>query len=335
MRKDISTGGGGRGGRTYIPKITYSFSILGSSCEREISLGWRFTKSGAEDALDEIGPTINVRYNPGNPNEHIPDEEKVRVGTLWESIAYIAIFLFALYSLSGFISNTLTISKHATEAEAHFNKGGDFYDQNDYENAIKEYNQAIQLAPSFPGSYNNRGITYYAMGELDKAIQDYTQAIQLDPETASHYSNRGMAYVDKRDYKNAIYDYNKAIELDPKVADYYLLRAYYFELQNDHENAMADYREAIALNPNDPQLYLNHAMYEFSKGYFKEAIDDYTRVIALDPTNADTYLKRASVYYLVSDNLNAKADLQKALEINQDPQFRLKVEKQMEVFGLK
>jgi len=42
--------------------------------------------------------------------------------------------------------------------------------------------------------YNDRGLAYSANNEVDQAISDYDQAIALAPDEAMHYVNRGFAY---------------------------------------------------------------------------------------------------------------------------------------------
>jgi tetratricopeptide (TPR) repeat protein len=56
---------------------------------------------------------------------------------------------------------------------------------------------------------------YFSKGDYDRALTDYDQVIQLDPRLALPYTNRGNVYVNKGDYDGALIDYNQAIQLDP------------------------------------------------------------------------------------------------------------------------
>ena len=66
--------------------------------------------------------------------------------------------------------------------------------------------------------YNNRGMAYRDKGQYDQAISDYNKALEINSKYAYAYNNRGMAYRDKGQYDQAISDYNKALEINPKYA---------------------------------------------------------------------------------------------------------------------
>src|SRR5215831_14700689 len=56
-------------------------------------------------------------------------------------------------------------------------------------------------------AYFNRGLAYGHKGDFDRAIADYTQGIQLSPKESRAYTNRGLAYSNKGDFDSAIADY--------------------------------------------------------------------------------------------------------------------------------
>ena len=47
--------------------------------------------------------------------------------------------------------------------------------------------------------YFGRGLAYYDKKEYERAIADFTQAIELKPDFATAYSIRGLAYFDNGD----------------------------------------------------------------------------------------------------------------------------------------
>jgi len=83
------------------------------------------------------------------------------------------------------------------------------------------WNDVVQKSLQKPRPYQNRGAVYQSKGNLDQAILDYNKAIQINPNFALAYNNRGLLYQDKGNFKQALSDFNKAIHLDPNYAEAY------------------------------------------------------------------------------------------------------------------
>ena len=83
--------------------------------------------------------------------------------------------------------------------------------------------------------YNDWGIAYEIRGQYDQAIADFTNALEINPKYVDAYINRGIAHANKGEYDQAISDYTKALEIDPKGKDVYYNRgvAYYFKRTYD------------------------------------------------------------------------------------------------------
>jgi tetratricopeptide (TPR) repeat protein len=76
--------------------------------------------------------------------------------------------------------------------------------------------------------YNNRGIAYGEKGQYDQAISDFNRAIELNPRDIKAYNNRGIVYRLKGQYDQAISDFNRAIELNSLDAEAYNSLAWLF-----------------------------------------------------------------------------------------------------------
>ena len=90
-----------------------------------------------------------------------------------------------------------------------------------YEEAIKDYDKAIELNPNDAYYYSNRGDSKKQLGRYEEAIKDYDKAIELDHNTAYYYNDRGNAKLELGRCVEAIEDYDKCIELDPNYNDAY------------------------------------------------------------------------------------------------------------------
>ena len=61
------------------------------------------------------------------------------------------------------------------------------------------------------------GNVYSELGNFDDAIIDFTQAIEIDTTNFESYYGRGSAYLEIKQYELAIHDFDKAIALNPQL----------------------------------------------------------------------------------------------------------------------
>ena len=92
----------------------------------------------------------------------------------------------------------------------HCNRGTDYYEEDEYDRAILQFNRAIEINSGFAEAYCNRGTAYYAKYEYDKAISDYNNALEINPKDAMAYNNRGLAYYHTGEYDKAWNDVHQA-----------------------------------------------------------------------------------------------------------------------------
>jgi tetratricopeptide (TPR) repeat protein len=145
-------------------------------------------------------------------------------------------------------------------AGEHFNRGNNLRAEGDYDKAIAEYNQALQLDPTLGVAYNNRGITWDRKHEYDKAIADFNAALRINPNDAEVLVNRGNAWDETGEFDKAIADLNDALRLDPNSAEAYYNRAIIWNHKRGYQKAISDYNEALRLDPKDADAYINLAL---------------------------------------------------------------------------
>jgi tetratricopeptide (TPR) repeat protein/predicted Ser/Thr protein kinase len=203
--------------------------------------------------------------------------------------------------------------------------------------AIADYNKAIDLNPKDVKAYNNRGNAYQDRKELNRAIADFNEAIRLAPTTAAPYVNRGNAYVKmveraererspddfgKRNpaewrelIDRAIADFNEALRLEPLLSAAYYNRANAYYKSGKWDKAVADYAQVISLYPNDAEAYYYRGLACEKSGDSDRAIADYNEAIRLNPKYADAYNSRGLVYYNRGELDEAIADYSRAIEL--------------------
>jgi tetratricopeptide (TPR) repeat protein len=87
------------------------------------------------------------------------------------------------------------------------------FGQNADQFTILTLNQAIALDQNNPQQYIDLGGVYYQLGKYDDAIREFQIAINLKQDYANAYYNLGHAYEQKGDFQNAMTNYNTVKQL--------------------------------------------------------------------------------------------------------------------------
>jgi Tfp pilus assembly protein PilF len=112
-----------------------------------------------------------------------------------------------------------------------------------YEEALSDFNVALNLKKD-DYFFFCRGNTFLAMKEFDLAIEDYNNAIDLKSDDNLYFLNRGNAYAKSGHHDLAIEDYTKSINLNRHPGTFRNRALSYREL-GDEENAKKDMQWAI------------------------------------------------------------------------------------------
>jgi tetratricopeptide (TPR) repeat protein len=179
-------------------------------------------------------------------------------------------------------------------AEAITQLGNVFYNEQNYDEAIAHYTEAIRLKLVYAAAFNNRGNAFAGKGEYNKAIADYTEAVRLKPDYAIAYYNRGSKYRNIGKFDQALADREEAIRLKPGLKDLgpklsldIVLRHIFdsdadeiFEMYNDAEKVIKEEKEkpekiAEAYLKQSLYLFLNEKE-ENGKAAIKKAADLYS-----------------------------------------------------------
>ncbi len=160
------------------------------------------------------------------------------------------------------------------------NRGNIRLSQNKLDEALADYNKAVELAPNVTDPYLNRGIAWEALGMWQKAIADYERVLELDDAEA--YNNRGNAKSGLGDWQGAIADLQKAFELDPDYAfarTNYALALYQAGKQKEATRTM---RNLVRKYPQFADMRAALTAVLWAEGKVGEAESNWVAVVGLD-----------------------------------------------------
>ncbi len=217
------------------------------------------------------------------------------------------------------------ISLNPSFAEAFYLRGQVDRIAGRYEEAISDFNRAIELSKYNAKYYNARGMIYFRQQDGDAAVKDFTKAIAEQPDFGTAYYNRAFCYkkfpysvstnpnhnaVDKirLQYQKMLEDFSSAIKYKPNFDDAYVERGLInstdmrnkstpdAETINRLNLALADFEQAIKINPKNADAYNGRASCNDDLGKKDLALADYTKAIELNPELATAYMGRMAIY---------------------------------------
>ena len=207
------------------------------------------------------------------------------------------------------------IEAKLNDAGAYLNRGVAYMQKRQFDQAISDFNKALEINPSYAEAYDNRGGAYVAKGQYDLAILDFNKVLEVNPRNPGSYTNRGTAYMNKGMYDQAISDHTKAVEINPKFAWAYYGRGMVYSKKDQYDQAISDYNKAIEINPRYADAYYNRGSAYGRKGQYDQAIADYCKILEIDPRDAGAYFNRGVAYYFKKEYDKSWGDMKKAQDL--------------------
>jgi len=223
----------------------------------------------------------------------------------------------------------------------------------DYLEALKYYDGAIDLAHPDALTLFRRAVAEQGVGQADRALADYDDAVRRDPKNQAVYLQRGILLATRaRNLRRAIGDFNRTLELEPRnfqaliargeawsqlgefgpaVADLdqaiklapthphaLIVRGLIHAREGKPQLALQDYDAALKLSEHDPFALMSRAALNAADGKYAPAIGDLDASLAINDTNALAFYNRGVAHFALGDYQAAIADYDAALKLDSD-----------------
>jgi tetratricopeptide (TPR) repeat protein len=189
------------------------------------------------------------------------------------------------------------------------NKGAEYYQNQDYENAITYFEKAMLAKPEDTTAYLYSGISAQSSGNYDVAEENYKQLLNLGYKNEDIYNFLiNVNLTEKKNPDKAIEYLQAAREAYPENNDF--LKREIVILINEERSDEAENKlsEAIAADPNDPQLYYNRGYLFEQIGKNEEAVSSYEKALEINPEYFDANFNIAAYYYNQAAEILQKAN---------------------------
>ncbi len=181
--------------------------------------------------------------------------------------------------------NEANIPKAARKA---YDQGIKLQKENKAQQAMAEFNQAIELYPEYFQALTERANLLMQQNKLTEAEADFEQALRFNSRYSPALRGLGYCQIQRKQFEAAVSNLEQAFVLEPKVPLTLLLLGYANLSLNRHEPAKQCLQEALKLGPESAaraHVYLAEVFAHEQK--FKEAADSIRRYLTLKPDAAD------------------------------------------------
>lgn len=158
-------------------------------------------------------------------------------------------------------------------ARAHTELGAAYFQQNNMEIALEEFNEAIKVDASYGLAYNGLGLVYSALGQTSEADANFKKSIQLEPSNSESHNNYGSFLCGHQRYDESIMQFLEAVKNPlygtPTVA--YTNAGICSVRKNDIKSAELYLQRALQLETVNHTAALSLAQIQFNRGDAKAA----------------------------------------------------------------
>ncbi len=155
------------------------------------------------------------------------------------------------------------------------------FERENFDDSLAGFDLILAYGDGFAEDHFNRGVAHLRLALLDEAIADFARAIELDPSLAPAHLNLGIAHYRGRDRETALRHIASAIERAPDYARAYWNRGHMLGMQTDFEAGLVAFDMAVKLGPDDPVNLMGRSLAYANIGRVRDARADLQTALAL------------------------------------------------------
>jgi tetratricopeptide (TPR) repeat protein len=168
--------------------------------------------------------------------------------------------------------------------------------------------------------YLDEAIRFERSKDWKRAERACSEALHLDANLLEAHEHRYRARINLERWTSALADVNELIRCNPKDLQWVHNRSWLYLQMDDLDRTIEQADEGIALAVPDSFfhiLLLRNKGFAYAKcGQLKKGLEIYNDAASRSPNDATVYFERSSIHEALGNVAEAKADLEKAIEID-------------------
>ncbi len=238
-----------------------------------------------------------------------------------------------------------------TQIEAMLRRAEIYLDQQKYEEALTDANEAIRLTNKNPYANFIRGCVYMQLKKLDAAItelqfaaaglpkhlpshfwlarcllmkdrladgiEELNTVVKLDPRFTTARLVLASAHLQRGYHDGAVNTLTEALHFDAKNVEVYRLLGVAYLHKGEHERAEAMFQKMLKVDPGAARAHQVLAGIALAKGKIDEAIGHCRDALEVEPRNVDVHFLLGLAYMRRQRFEGAKAEFEHVLRLRE------------------
>ncbi|HXE43488.1 MAG TPA: tetratricopeptide repeat protein, partial [Candidatus Baltobacteraceae bacterium] len=236
------------------------------------------------------------------------------------AFSVIAALMLCAWKQSSYWRNSQTLWTHTLactkdNAFAYNDFGGALLANGQIDDAIENFQKALQINPNYAEVYHNLGDAFIQKGNRGEAIAQYQKALTIDSRDERSHVNLGIVLYQSGQINEAVDHYQKALEIDPTDTKTHNNFGLALAQLGRMDEAIAQYEDALTVDPQNLEAHFNLGNAFVQAGQFAKAIEHYKKALELNPDDAEVYNNLGLAFYQSGNKSEATASAQKALQL--------------------
>ena len=212
--------------------------------------------------------------------------------------------------------NLPMVPRNKLEAATRYNDGVGLEAAGREDDAIREYQAAVQLDPGLAVAHNDLGLAFGKQGRLADAAAELAETVRLAPAFAKAHNNLGVVLGRRGEGAAAEAQFEEAIRLDPDYGEARLNLASLLAQSGRVDKAIAALPHASSLARGDPRLLSRLAGVFAASGRPQEAAKMLRLAIQAVPGDANLHSNLGTVLAQQGDLAGAAVEFERAAALN-------------------
>ena len=194
-------------------------------------------------------------------------------------------------------------------------KGHILFEQKNYEEAIKYFNEAIEFDNKYHPALNSKGEALFKLGKYEESIENYNKVLKLIPNHVSAWRNKGDALYEIEKYQEAIDCYDKSLTFTPANSEIFNSKGLALYEIEKYQEAVECYDKALNISPVNSDILHNKGLALNEQRKYVEAIKCYDKALQIAPGDIDIWKNKAKALDNLGKHDEAKECYAKVAEM--------------------